>query len=142
MPSITGIPFRHNVPSHYMKTYGLFRKPVAPRKATCEEAECADYINGWSCKLQGDDHRVGVIRRSSYRFEEFMTLDGIVEFVFAPGQPCFHKDSHTIIPEFRELFIVRDGDQRGNPRGTRPKQHTRAEFWVEEFATHLHKMEG
>jgi hypothetical protein len=34
------------------------------------------------------------------------------------------------------LFLVRDGDWRGNPRRTRARQHLNPGNWVEDFATH------
>jgi hypothetical protein len=137
----TGIPYTPTVPAHLMKTYAAYRRPVAERSATCEEVECVDYIHGWTCVLAANDVRVQAIRSTKYRFIE-NPLDGLIEFVFAPGQPCFKKGSHTIIPEHTELYVVRDGDQRGNPRRTSPRKHTRGEFWVEEFSEHLDKMEG
>jgi hypothetical protein len=35
-----------------------------------------------------------------------------------------------------ELYIVREGDWRGNPRGTPPRRHARAADWVDEAMEH------
>jgi hypothetical protein len=56
----------------------------------------------------------------------------MVEFVYKPGQRCFAE--HTKRLDRQELFTVRGGDHRGNPKGTPTRTHTRPEFWVEEFA--------
>jgi hypothetical protein len=34
------------------------------------------------------------------------------------------------------LYVVRDGDHRGNPRGTRDRLHQNPGNWVDDFATH------
>ncbi len=61
------------------------------------------------------------------------TVQGLTEFRFPPGQPCFRE--HRVPVGRPELYIVRDGDHRGNPTGT-IRTHTRPEHWVEDFAEH------
>jgi hypothetical protein len=43
-------------------------------------------------------------------------------------------NKHQVRLEKPEIFIVKGGDHRGNPKGTPTRVHTKAEFWVEEFA--------
>ena len=123
-----------------MKTYSI----VAPRsthfrKGTCEEAGCLAHRRGWRTvvdeRLELGQAQAHYIRKVSHRkFTESKGEDGLTTFTFPPGQECFA--SHTIRIDRPEIYVVRDGDWRGNPRGTAPKRHVRAEDWVEDFALH------
>ncbi|WP_225840314.1 hypothetical protein [Streptomyces sp. NK08204] len=53
---------------------------------------------------------------------------GLTVFRFESGQRCFAE--HYTRPE---IYLVRDGDWRGNPTGRR-RQHTRPADWVEDMA--------
>jgi hypothetical protein len=55
--------------------------------------------------------------------------------VFEAGQPCFPPASTAPLAR-PELYVVRDGDRRGNPRGTKARLHQRPELWQEDFAEH------
>lgn len=102
------------------------------RPATCAEADCPDHIRGWITVLELGDDRAEYVRRSSGRsFVE--TRDAThVTFTFKAGQTCFRP--HRIRVDRPEIFIARDGDYRGNPRGTEPYRHKRAVDWADEFA--------
>ncbi len=136
------LPGQFRAPATAYKTYGI----VAPlsthwRPATCVEVDCCDYLNGWQSAFAPDDQRADYVRRhSGRRFVESRTDDGRVLFTFAQGQTCFRAADHRIRVGRPELFVVRDGDRRGNPFGTTPYVHSRPQDWVEDFAEHQAKV--
>jgi hypothetical protein len=120
-----------------------YHRPLAThwRRASCEEVECDAYLHGWYTTV---DERTDLgagqayyIRRSSGRsFHEHRTEQGRTLFAFGPGQMCFRASDHRLpIIERPALWIVRDGDWRGNPTGW-SRTHARGEHWVEEWAEH------
>jgi hypothetical protein len=119
------------------KTYQI----VAPRSthyrpATCREVECDGYRNGFRTIVPADSLQAQYIRAKSGRaFVEQPGGPGLAEFSFAPGQQCFRASEHRIALDREPFYVVRDGDYRGNPFGTRPLQR-RAVDWVDDFATH------
>lgn len=130
-----------NLPAADYKTYQI----VAPREthyrpASCAEAECSFYKNGWMTILpETSTDLIEQVRRSGRSYTSRRTEAGMVEFRFEAGQQCF-QSPHAIPLGRPELYIVRDGDWRGNPRGTRPFQHSRAADWVEDFAEHQDRL--
>jgi len=59
------------------------------REATCKEVGCVNYMTGWRTILSaGDTANLNFIRRSRLGFRE-ENEDGLIVFVFAPGQECF-----------------------------------------------------
>ncbi len=149
-----------------MKTYGI-RAPLAShwRKASCVEVECPS-LTGWLNVIDEqnspavtraefeawaeavrrgapelinrDQARAGYIRYAAGRsFIEAADSSGATVFDFAPGQECF--EDHRIRIDREELFIVRGGDWRGNPRRER-MTHDRPEYWVEDFAEHQDRL--
>lgn len=134
------------------KTY-VIKAPLRThwRKATCAEYACRAFREGWKSVVPSDSPQAQYIRaRSGRHFTEYpavqydettgqeVPLIGMTCFDFPPGQQGFagpEHDGHRIPLERDPLFIVRDGDHRGNPTGFR-RQHTKPEFWVEDFATH------
>jgi hypothetical protein len=136
--------------AHAYKTYSV-SAPLAThwRVATCGEVGCPREEFGWTTVvLEADDlgqAQAHYIRTSSGRkFTESRREDGMTVFEFPPGQRCFSTlvrdgrvvSGHPKRIERPELFIVRDGDWRGNPRGTSPLVHSGPESWVDDFATH------
>lgn len=123
-------------PEHY-KTYGIVA-PIAThwRTATCAEYGCGHYLGGWRTILGVElTDLIDVVRRSHRSFTEFN--DGVtVTFTFPAGQPCFKATAHRVRVDRPEVFVVRDGDRRGNPFGTPPRVHARPVDWVEDFAAH------
>ncbi len=143
-----------------MKTYGI-RAPLAThwRKATCTEAECEGHRTGWvtvivettpAAPAEGvsvtkmmalvdrDTMRAYYIRHLSGRsFIESTDSSGATVFDFAPGQDCF--DEHRVRVERPEIFVVRGGDWRGNPRREQ-MTHDRPDYWVEDFADHQDRL--
>lgn len=112
------------------------RGPQFERPATCEEAGCVNWANGWATALDptAQVDLVEALRHSGRPYREISESPTRTVFYFAAGTPCFRSSQHTVMvrPDIPELFIVRDGDWRGNPTG-RTRTHTRPEHWVEEF---------
>lgn len=120
------------------KTYQI----VAPlrthyRAATCAEVGCERRERGFRTTLdtsKADHARVAKwIEDHSGRKYDRAVMEPMVSYTFPAGQDCFEQ--HKIPLERDPIYVVRDGDYRGNPRGTRPVTR-RAEDWVDDFATH------
>jgi hypothetical protein len=124
------------------KTYAM----VAPlsthwRSATCAEVNCPEYVNGWRVHLEAlTPDLQQAARRSGRRWREERVAEGQTYLVFEAGQPCFRASQHRMRIERPELFVVRDGDHRGNPRGTKARLHQNPEHWREDFAEHQQKL--
>lgn len=134
-------PFRlePKLPAHAVKTYQIAApQSTHRRKATCQEVECANHIHGWRTMLDlATDHGVRAykyIREHSGRTFLVAGQQGtIITLEFCPGQQCFAE--HTVSLEREPLYVVREGDWRGNPRRADPVRRT-ADQWVDEFAAH------
>lgn len=107
------------------------------RPGTCAEVGCDKYLNGWKVRADVLDpqmlHTATHCGRK-YTWEHVSELENWL--VFEPGQPCFQASSHRARVEREEIYIVRDGDHRGNPRGTDPRRHASAADWQDDFANH------
>lgn len=128
------------------RTFG-YRRPLFThwRRATCEEVGCGRYLRGWS-SVMDESTELGMgqayyIRHDSGRsFTEYRIEQGLTVFTFAAGQTCFRAADHRLpIIERPALYVVRDGDWRGNPTGW-SRTHTRGEHWVEEWAEHQDRL--
>ncbi len=123
----------------FYKTYAI-QSPLAThwREASCEEVGCDHYLNGWRTRVEGlPPELLHTVRHQSGRkFTELRVTEGETWLVFEAGQDCFQKTKHRLPVGRPELYVVRDGDRRGNPRGTRDRLHQKAEFWQEDFAEH------
>jgi hypothetical protein len=120
------------------KTYGI-RMPLTThwRKATCAEVECPDHTHGWRVRVENlTPDLVHTARTCGRRFRELSVAEGETYLVFEAGQPCFRASDHRVRVERPELYVVRDGDWRGNPRHTTPTVHSGPDSWVDDFATH------
>lgn len=142
------------LPAHLTKTYSVW-SPIEThyRQATCAEVECAAWRGGWRTVVDEQtplgarqaayirqtgvtDHLVAsaaVALQGARRYTEHME-GPLTVFVFPAGTRCFTP--HHVPSGRPELYVVRDGDWRGNPRRTPPRRHTRPEHWVEDFAEH------
>jgi hypothetical protein len=78
-------------------------------------------------------------RTSGRKFTELDVNENEHWLVFEAGQSCFRASDHRALLDKQEIFIVRDGDYRGNPTGT-VRRHTRPESWREDFAEHQDKL--
>ena len=69
--------------------WNLKRPPDHWREASCEEVGCVNYMAGWKTILPSNDMaNITLIRGSRLEFREERE-DGLVVFVFPPGQECF-----------------------------------------------------
>jgi len=131
-----GQPFRFQPigqPDQY-KTYQIVtpQTPEHYRPATCAEVECEHYIKGWRTAVPGGGELEAAVRNSG-RLAQFIDHEAAeVIFTFAPGTPCFRASTHRIRTDKPDVFVVRGGDWRGNPRGD-VRLHKRPEDWVEDF---------
>lgn len=108
------------------------------RVASCEEVRCAQAEFGWRMRV---DLSTELGRRQAHyikydsgrNFTHEKEGDaGMVVLTFPSGQECFQ--SHKVRLDREERYIVKGGDHRGNPRGVKPRIHTKPEHWVEDFA--------
>lgn len=121
------------------KTYQLLApKSTHTRSGSCMEAECAAHQHGWQTTINEStalgQQQAHYIRKQSGRAFKETNENGFTTFVFEAGQKCFAE--HRISLEREPLFLVKGGDYRGNPLGTRPRQHANPADWVEDFAEH------
>ena len=137
-------PFRHEspLPPSAIKTYQILQ-PVQThmRVASCVEVECSAYRAGWSTTVDVATalgrQQAQYIRMHSGRAFEVVARETMVTFTFPAGQRCFAK--HHVPLDRPALYVVRDGDYRGNPRGTTP-QRVKADDWVDSFAEHQDRL--
>ncbi len=111
------------------------------RKATCREIDCPRFLKGWKAQVEVmTPQQIHLIKAAKYRYRELRVALGETWWLFEAGQTCFQADLHRIQLGKPELFVVRDGDWRGNPRRTPTIRHKRPEFWVEQFSEHQAKL--
>ncbi|MFG3276244.1 hypothetical protein [Streptomyces luteogriseus] len=130
------------MPAHAYKTYALV-SPLSThtRQATCAEVGCEHYQNGWRVRVESlTPDLVQAARTSGRKHVEQRVADGETWLVFEAGQACFKAATHRAPIGRPPLYVVRDGDHRGNPRGTKARLHQRAENWVEDFAEHQQRL--
>ncbi len=122
-------------PSSAYVTYGISMRPDTGLVFTCQEVGCEYWREGWDSPV---DERTEVgrmwahmIRFDSKRdFTELRRADGVTVFRFKPYQRCFQD--HDTIPD---LFVVRDGDWRGNPT-QRGRVHVNGFDWFDDLREH------
>lgn len=120
------------------KTYSI-QAPLAThfRPATCEEVGCPNFLNGWRNRVEGlTPELLHAARNSGRKYTELRVAEGETWLMYEAGQPCFQASLHRAPIGRPELFIVRDGDRRGNPRGTKARLHQRPADWLDDFAEH------
>lgn len=118
-------------PVQAYRTYGI-AAPVSThwRKATCEEVDCVNYLNGWKTILPVGSDLIAVLRSSGRRYTEEVVGD-LIEFIFPSGQKCFQAESHRLRGFAQEIFYTRGGDWRGAT--TAVEQINDPAEWVERF---------
>ena len=129
-----------SLPTTAMKTYEV----LAPtrthwRKATCAEVDCPHHLHGWATTVQAGSADEALIRRAGRHFTAQPQPGGFLQFVFPAGQPCFKAHQHRVLLDRQEIFVVRGGDWRGNPRGI-PTQRLEPAAWVDNFAAHQQRL--
>jgi hypothetical protein len=120
------------------KTYEM-RSPLSShfRPATCAEVACPHYLNGWRVRVEAlTPDLLHAARNSGRKYTEQQVAEGETWLVFEPGQACFKASQHRARLDRPPLYLVRDGDHRGNPRGTKARLFQRPDQWVDDFATH------
>lgn len=120
------------------KTYAIV-SPISThmRRATCEEVGCEHYLNGWRVRVENlTPQMLHDARNSGRKYTEQQIAEGETWLVYPPGQACFKAAEHRAPIGRPPLYLVRDGDHRGNPRGTKARLHQRPGDWVEDFAEH------
>lgn len=129
------------LPVTAVKTYAI-RSPLTThiRPATCAEVDCPNYRHGWRVHVEAIGPELAhTARTTGARFREVHVSEGHTYLEFEAGQICFGASRHRVEVGRPQLFVVRDGDRRGNPSGA-VRQHTKPEFWVEDFAEHQQKL--
>jgi hypothetical protein len=125
-------------PAHAYRTFAIAApKATHTRLAGCEEVGCIAQHNGWVTSVDeatelGQRQAHYIRTRSGRPFKE-QRHETLVDFVFPPGTECFA--GHRVKLDRPEIYIVRDGDWRGNPTGEN-RRHARAADWVEDFSEH------
>lgn len=117
-------------PVQAYQTFSVRSRPDQAVRTVCERVGCAAWRQGWDSTVDertdlGAQQAAYIRHQSGRTFREMKTATGLTVFRFESGQRCFAE--HKTRPE---LYLVRDGDSRGNPTG-RSRVHTRAEDWVE-----------
>lgn len=127
-----GDPFRLSPegPVGAYQTFSVRSRPDRAVKSVCERVGCPAWREGWESVIDestslGQQQAAYIRQQSGRTFRELRTTAGLTVFRFESGQRCFAE--HKTMPE---LYLVRDGDFRGNPTG-RKRVHQRAADWVE-----------
>jgi hypothetical protein len=108
--------------------------------ANCVQVNCPDYHHGWRVRIEGlPPEMIHAARTSGRKYSELEISANDHWLVFESGQPCFRAAEHRRLLDKQEIFIVRDGDFRGNPTGN-VRRHTRPADWQEDFAEHQDKL--
>jgi hypothetical protein len=131
------------LPASAYKTYQIL-SPLSThyRDGSCDEAGCLALRHGWQTSVDeatelGQRQAHYIRRLSGRRFAERRTELGLTAFTFEPGQKCFA--AHKVSLARPEIFVVKGGDWRGNPRGDR-RIHSSADSWVDDFGTHQDRL--
>lgn len=124
------------------KTYEVVSPlPTHFRPATCAEVGCPHYLSGWRVRVEAlAPDLLHAARNSGRKYVEQSVAEGETWLVFEAGQDCFKARTHLTHTDRPPLYLVRDGDWRGNPRGTKARLHQRPDNWVEDFAEHQQKL--
>lgn len=114
------------------------------RAATCAEIDCGAYLHGWRTTVDertelGQGQAYYIRKQSGRKYTEARNGSGVTVFTFEAGQRCFKADDHQMRIERPEIYVVRDGDHRGNPRGW-VRRHNSPADWVDDFAEHQDKL--
>jgi hypothetical protein len=117
-------------PAQAYQTFSVRSPSDRMVRTVCEQVACQAWRQGWESVIDertdlGKAQAQYIRHQSGRTFREQKTETGLTVFRFESGQRCFAE--HQTRPE---LYLVRDGDFRGNPTGRR-RVHTRPADWVE-----------
>lgn len=110
------------------KTYRT-SSPVTSQQhiLTCQEADCKNYQNGWRIRVEGlPADLLHLVTHSGRSYRRVQITADETWLVFGSEQKCFEQHINPIRPAF---YYSKDRN------GVRT--HTKAEFWVEEYAENL-----
>lgn len=127
-------------PPQAYKTYSV-AQPLAThwRPATCAEAGCLNYLNGWRVRVEGlTPELLHAATSSGRKFTRQDVAEGETWLVFEAGQPCFAASAHRVLTGRPQRFFERGGDWRGNPRGER--RELNPADWLDSFANHQDRL--
>lgn len=139
-------PFRiePSLPAASYKTYGI-ASPISThfRTGTCTEADCQAQAKGWTTSVDeltdlGQKQAHYIRKASGRKFTEAKDPSGLTVFTFEAGQTCFA--AHKVLLDRPEFYFVREGDWRGNPRGTPTLRHSSADSWLNDFGVHQDRL--
>lgn len=130
------------LPTQAVRSFDIVSPPEThTRKATCKEVECQHYGRGWVTKVDVSTElgqkQANYIRLLSGRTFTHTEVGTLVTFTFPALQDCFTE--HRVSLERPSLFIVRDGDWRGNPSGY-VRKHRNGDDWVDDFANNQDRL--
>lgn len=129
-------------PASAYKTYSI-KAPLSThfRPATCEEVGCPNYLTGWRIRIEGlTPELLHTAKNSGRKYTVLDVAENEHWLLYEAGQSCFQVSEHRTRVERPELYLVRDGDWRGNPRGTPRRIHKNAEEWSEDLHEHTEKI--
>lgn len=125
------------LPADMMQRYEILApKNTHWRRATCEEVACEAAERGWRMVLDlttdlGQRQARYIKHHSGRHYEVLDQSNGLVTLIFRGGQECFSE--HKVRTDRPEVYRVRPGDFRGDPRGRPARVHTKPEHWIEDF---------
>jgi hypothetical protein len=128
-------------PEHF-RTYTI-TAPIAThwRKASCEEYECDEFLNGFVLTIDTTtelgQRQLHYVRHDRSRNGSVQNVGpGVVKVFYPPGTMCWEpiKSTHRVPIGRPPYFLVHGGDWRGDPRGIGRLVHRRPSDWVEDFA--------
>lgn len=148
------VPFGHTMvsriepmrgPEHY-KTYSM-RAPFSThwRRATCEEYGCHDFLSGFVTTVDVSTDlgakQFHYLKNDRDRSPSMQRVgQTLFKFVYGPGNPCMRRAEHRAPLNRPPIYLVAEGDWRGNPRKLPPLIHRTPEDWVDDFATHQNQI--
>lgn len=113
------------------------------RNATCAEVECQHHLSGWVSQFDVTTQEglqwSSAIAHSGRRYT-WERKGNVVTFRFPSGQSCFQAP-HKVRLDRPELYVIRDGDWRGNPTG-RVRRERQPLLFVEQFEEGLSRLRG
>ena len=136
-----------NLPASAYRTFQII-SPLSThwRPATCEEADCQSFLNGWKSAIDestelGQKQAYYIRKQCGRKFAESREEQpGLTVFTFEAGQRCFSSGQHKVPLGRPEHYLVKGGDWRGDPSGLGTRKHSKPEHWVDEMQEGFDKL--